>query len=217
MEEENMWMLLLAVVQSPSWTLAEECLMADEAAAWEWRVGARLNIATSFGEPANDIIGGSMYGSYRISHPWWITVEAYHGAFDFENPGDAVLGTSGTPTADAKIALTTLMAVGEWHPLEPGGRWDLYVGAGLGLGFTSDGETPKKTGIDIEIDGGFGFVAQVRGGVAFRMFSRVYLTLDGYFGYAFIPLEVRDRVSGDSGTDRSWDIMGGSVGFEVRF
>lgn len=192
-------------------------LQAEDPSKWLWRVGLRWNVSTSFGEPANDTEGGELYVARRITDTWSVSANLYIGAFDFENPGDAVLGTSGTPTADAKIRLTLLSFTAEWHPLDPRGDLDLYLGAGLGLANTGDGDTPSGTGVNVEVTGSTGFELHARAGAAYRVYSRLYLVLEAQFMQVFSSMDVEDQVSGDSDSLSSFDLWGFTLGVEVRF
>jgi hypothetical protein len=186
-----------------------------------WRIGARLNIWTSFGEPANDITGGSLYVSHRLedwfSPHWWATLEAYLGVFDFEEPGDAVLGTSGTPTADAKIRMGVLSATLEWHPLATDSPLDFYVGAGFGFVSLSDGEAEAPPIVDVDVTGGVGIELHLVVGAAYRLVGPLFLTADLRVMGVFASLEVEDVTTGDDGSIDSWDAVGFSFGLEARF
>ncbi len=163
--------LVLAALQVPSSVSLADDLDRREAEV-QWRVGARFNIWTAFGEPANDIIGGTLYGSYEVHEKWWVGAEIYVGVFDFENPGDQVLGTSNTPTADAKIRMMALAATVEWHPLGPPGMWDVYVGAGLGLVNLGDGDAEALPQVDVSVDGGVGLAVHLSVGASIRIPGR---------------------------------------------
>jgi outer membrane protein with beta-barrel domain len=220
--EEHMHLVVLMLAQTlmSSWPPPgepESILDADDPARWLWRIGARGNISTSWGEPANDINGGGVYVARRLSERWTISADLYYGAFDFENPGDVVLGTSGTPTADAKISLTILSATAEWHPLDPGGDLDVYLGLGLGIANTGDGDTPAKTGVDVEVTGSTGFELHARAGAAYRVFSRAYLVLEAQYMQVFSSMDVEDQLTGESDTMSSFDQWGFTAGVEVRF
>lgn len=182
-----------------------------------WRAGARLNIWTAFGEPANDIIGGSVYVARNLDEHWWAAAEIYAGSFDFENPGDAVLGTSGTPTADAKIAMQTLTLSIEWHPLARESWIDVYVGAGIGLVLLGDGEANAPGQVDVEVEGGPGAIFQFSAGAAVRLFKSVYATADLRLMEVLAKMDVDDAVSGLSDSLDNWEAAGFSLGLEIRF
>jgi hypothetical protein len=187
----------------------------------DWRAGARLNIWTAFGVPANDIIGGSLYASRNledvIDGDWWATAEIYAGAFDFENPGDEVLGTSGTPTADAKIAMRSLTLSIEWHPLARDSIVDVYVGAGFGVVFLGDGDAKAPGTVDVDVDGHPGVELHLNVGVAFRVFRSVYATADLRVMEVVAKMDVEDRISGRSDSLDNWEAAGFSLGLELRF
>lgn len=187
----------------------------------DWRAGARLNIWTAFGVPANDIIGGSVYASRNledvVNETWWATAELYAGSFDFENPGDEVLGTSGTPTADAKIAMQSLTLSLEWHPLARDSIVDLYVGAGFGVVFLGDGDAEHPGAVDVDVDGHPGFELHLSVGVAVRIFKSVYATADLRVMEVIAKMDVEDRISGLSDSLDNWEAAGFSLGLELRF
>ena len=200
----------------------EESAEPPSAAELEnWRIGARLNIWTSFGEPANDITGGSLYASHRMtdwfSPHWWATLEAYLGVFDFENPGDAVLGTSNTPTADAKINMAVVSLTLAWHPLDVENAFDFYVGAGFGVVSLGDGDAERPPTVDIEVTGSVGFELHLVVGAAYRVIGPLFLTADLRVMGVFASMDVEDRLTGESDSIDAWEAVGFSFGAEVRF
>lgn len=190
---------------------------APPTADGEWRAGLLFEIATAFGEPANDITGGSAFVSYRLDRRWWITGSLYTGAFDFENPGDQVLDTSNTPTADAKISMTALSGTAEWHFLNRESRFDPWIGAGAGIVFLGDGTAKALPTVDNKTDGGTGPELHLEVGSTYRLWEKWSLRLAARYTQYMADLDVEDELSADDGTMSSWNSVGFGLGLEYRW
>jgi hypothetical protein len=186
-----------------------------------WRVGARVQIWTAFGTPANDIIGGSLYGSRNlkdlIHEDWWFTLQVYHADFDFERPDEVLFDISAPPTVDAGVSMQLIQFTAEWHPLAKDSVVDLYLGAGFGIVLLSDGDARSLPASDIELEGGAGFELHAVVGAAVRVIGPVYLTAEFSATIIFAGWDGTERVSGRRESLDRWEAAGFSFGIEVRF
>lgn len=199
---------------------------ADRPAAAEefslWRVGARFQAWTSSGEPANDMMGGSLYGSYNLKElvheNLWFTVQFTNfSGFDFERPDELLFDIKAPPTVDAVVPMQLLQVTAEWHPLPKDSRFDVYVGAGFGIAFVGDGDAHDLPTSDIELEGETGPELHAVLGAAVRVIGPVYVTVEFSATLQFAGWEATDRVSGRKETFDGWTTMGIGAGLEVRF
>ncbi len=183
----------------------------------QWRVGARFHVWTSFGKPANDIIGGSLNASHRLNDDWSLTAELYYAAFDHEDPMKKVFGVANLPVADAGIDMIMLSVGAQYHRLKTDDPLDVYVGAGLGLVKLSDGHAEAPGIIDVDVDGGAGVTMHALFGVSYRVWGSMRLVAEARLNYIFASLDVKDNLSGDTGSVDGFEAVGFSAGFEFGF
>src|SRR5688572_12008708 len=88
-------------------------------------LGLRLGAVAADGEPTNDIMGGGVYGRYRLNDRWRLGVAVDHSPdFDVERPYE-FLGLVGDPAAgevDAAGTSTNVLAWIERSSARPGAR-----------------------------------------------------------------------------------------------
>lgn len=204
--------------------LADE--VAEPAAAAEefpmWRVGARFQAWTSFGEPANDIMGGSIYGSYNLKdlvhENLWFTLQVFNfSGFDFERPDETLFDIKAPPTVDAVIPMQIIRFTAEWHPIAGDSIVDVYVGAGFGIVIVGDGDAHDPPNSDIELEGKSGFELHAVVGAALRIVGPVYLQVEFSATAIFAGWDATDRISGRKETFDQWEAAGVSAGLEIRF
>lgn len=182
-----------------------------------WGVGVRVNVWTGFGSVMNDIVGPSVYGSYRIDEQWAVSANLFRTDFDFEDPADNLFSRSSTPVADASIDMVILSASAEYHFLAPGGTFDLYLGAGLGLVLPGDGEAVKLPQIDIEVTGNSGVEIHFAVGGSIRIFKQLYGNVELRILQSFNSFDARDRQTGEEDSLDSWSAIGIAFGLEWKF
>lgn len=189
----------------------------DTAAYPAWSVGFGVDVWTGFGSVFNDVVGASLRGGYRLNDRWSVAARLFRTDFDFEDPADNVFGRSGTPVVDASIDMIMFSATARWHFLEPKSPLDIYVGAGLGLAFPGDGEAVNLPQVDIEVEGNSGPEVHVVVGGACRLFEQLHATLELRLMQSFTEYDVRDRLTGESDSEKGWAGYGLALGLEWRF
>ena len=182
-----------------------------------WSVGVGVDIWTGFGSVFNDVVGPSLRGSYRFDGRWSVALSLFKSDFDFEDPADNLFEQSGTPVTDASIDLFMVSATARRHFLEPGGTFDLYVGAGLGAAFPDSGEAVNLPQVDIEVEGSAGPEIHIVVGGAWRMFGPFHLTAELRLMHSFTEFEAEDRLTGETETESGWTGYGLGLGLEFRF
>jgi len=81
--------------------------LADED---RFEIGVQANVFSAGGEPANDIIGGGIFGTYKLNEDWYVGVGIDLASYDFEDPAKIL----GIPTADSIDASADSTAVTAW-------------------------------------------------------------------------------------------------------
>src|SRR5215213_8699306 len=100
-----------------------------------FELGARFNALVADGEPANDMLGGGVFGRYRINDRWRLGLAIDHSPeFDVERPSEFVglPGDEAFGDVDAKSTSTALLAWIE-RVYERPGRLEWFWTAGGGL------------------------------------------------------------------------------------
>jgi len=122
----------------------------------KWEIGARFDGNLGDGTPANDILGATLLGRYRLNDKWLVggAVEFAPG-YDFERPYKH-LNIASTTELDSSVDGTMVTAWLERRYNEPtqGGYW--FWSAGLGVNNLSAddtmGTTPLGTSFTIKTD-----------------------------------------------------------------
>ena len=213
------YLLLLATLLSAV-AAGDGAALADDT---KFDIGVNASVVTAGGEPANDMIGISLYGRYRLSPRWLVGFGVAQAEYDFERPWKT-LGLEQDPSVETIDTTATALSFNGWIEAEYGRpesslRWFWSAG----LGFTSP-EVDDVTGglagggtFDITTDAGNEFLLSVAGGVRCA-FGRHWggefaLRVDQHFA----DWEVQDRVSGLETTIDSYTGLGAHAGVFVRF
>ena len=185
-----------------------------------FEIGPRVMLVTAGGEPSNDLMGGGIFGRYRLSDKWLVGVAVDSIGGDFELPNQLV----GVTTPEVYDAKMDLLIVSGWAEREYGKkdarlRW--FWTAGLGFsspdvtdvaGLTSDGGT-----FDITTDPGSEIVATVSGGLRRALGRRWAFEAALRLDHHFADWTVTDRDSGQTGTVSDYTAKGLHVAFTYRF
>lgn len=183
----------------------------------KWSFGVGVDVWTGFGSIFNDMPGASINAGYRINSRWGVGLRFFKTDFDFEDPSDNVFDQGGTPVADASIDLFSVTALARWHFLEPGGTFDLYVGAGLGMAFPESGSASELPQVNISVEGNAGPEVHFAVGGAVRVFEQLHLTLEFRVMKSFTEYDVEDLQTGRQETEEGFTGIGLALGAEYRF
>ena len=188
-----------------------------------FELGGRFNALVADGEPANDMLGGGVFGRYRLNERWRLGLAIDHSPeFDVERPSEFV-GLPGDPAfgdVDAKSTSTALLAWIERVYERPGRlEWFWTVGGGLASVDVDDASGPLA-GIgtyDITQDVGTEIIAAASAGLRFRLGARWALETALRLDQHFTDWTVTDRVSGRTGQLDDYLAQGAHFGFTYRF
>jgi hypothetical protein len=186
-------------------------------------LGVRLDLSLADGEPANDIPGYGLVGHWRPSERWAIGFAVDLAEYDFEEPAK-LLGIAQDPTVQVVDAKADGTTVSVWFERTlgvagPRGHW--FWGAGVGFASIDvpDARGPVAGGgtFDVETDAGTEIVASVLGGRRFRFGERAALDFTLHLDQHFADWQVRDRVSGRTGSVDDYFTYGGNLAFVLSF
>jgi hypothetical protein len=217
MRKRGIRILILAVV-----ALAFPCreILAQED---PWEIGARFNVVTAGGEPANDILGFGVFGRYRITDRWLLGFAVDRADYDFERPWK-VLGLQQDPAVeviDAPASVTTLSVWAEREHARTGRglRWFWSAGLGSGSPDVDDVSGPLAGGgtFDITTDPGSETVLSAAGGLRLPFAKRWVFEFQLRADRHLADWKVRDRVSGGTGSIGGYTGLGGSFALSCRF
>lgn len=197
---------------------ATQIAMGQDSNRFEIGLNADLNLAN--GSPANDILGQSLTGTYRLNSGWLIGARFGKATFDYERPSsDLNLSSAVVVDATADSNEFSVFVERRYNERNSGAYW--YWTAGLGIndlsvgsasGMTADGTSYLiTTKVDTEslitfslgqrynFSGkwslGYGFRAEQRSGdwtVTDQVSGLSSVPIDGYFVYGLF-LESRFR------------------------
>jgi hypothetical protein len=186
-------------------------------------LGLRGDVVGSDGEPANDMLGGSLTGRFRLSDRWSLDIAVGHSpGFDVETPY-AVLDLAAAEVdgevLDAEGTATALTGWIERTYVREGRRLEWYWGAGVGAA-TVDvdpiaGPLVGGGSFALHQEVGTELIAGLTGGFRLRLGMRWRLVVAGRLEQHFTDWEVVDRVSGRRGEFDDYLVKGVSVGFEI--
>lgn len=198
------------------------CLVAQGIDRFE--LGARANIVGGDGEPANDILGGGVYGRFRLGGAWLLGVAVDHSpGFDVERPYE-FLGLVGEPAAgeiDADGTMTSLVAWIERDHGRPGGRLEWFWGlGGGGAEVDVDPITGPLAGggaYDITQEVGTEWIAAGLAGLRVRFGGAWAFETGLRLEQHFTDWTVTDRVSGRTVSLDDYQVRGVHLGLGYRF
>jgi hypothetical protein len=216
------WRRLLALSM---FALAALAAASPAVAAEErFELGLRLGAVAADGEPTNDIMGGGVYGRYRLSDRWRLGVAVDHSPdFDVERPYE-FLGLVGDPAAGEVDAAGTSSNVLAWieraYP-RPGGRLEWFWGVGGGVGFVDvepvAGALADGGRYDIAEEVGTELLAIATAGLRVRLGSAWSLEAALRAEQHHTDWKVTDRRSGRSVSLDDYLTTGGHFAIAYRF
>ena len=194
------------------------------AAQERFELGVRLGAVAAGGEPTNDIMGGGVYGRYRLSDRWRLGVAVDHSPdFDVERPYE-FLGFAGDPAAgevDAAGTSTNVLAWIERAYGRPQGRFEWFWGVGAGIGSVDvepvAGPLAGGGRYDIVQEVGTELLATALAGLRIRLGSRWSLEAAIRAEQHQTDWTVTDRRSGRTVELDDYLTAGGHFGLAYRF
>lgn len=186
-------------------------------------IGVRPIAMSADGSPANDMLGGGVYGRLDLPKNWKVGAAIDQFKFDFENSAKAVGLQQATTigTIDNKVTSLTLsgwierILVTERLPLE------LFLTGGIAFAsLTADDAAGPLAGggtFDVRIDDGIEYLLLFTAGARWKVHRHFGLEavvrLDNHFG----DWDIRDTVSGNTGKIETYFAIGAHLGVYYRF
>ena len=185
-----------------------------------YEIGLRFVVLNARGEPTNDMLGGGLYGRYRLNDRWLIGAAVDSVSGDFERPY-LLVGLASPMEIDATddSLLISVWAEREYGNPARKSRW--FWGAGLG--FTSpdvNDVTGPVTGggtFDLTTDAGSETIVMLNGGFRTRIGRRFSFEVSVRADQHFADWKITDRMSGMTGTIDDYTVVGLNVGGAIRF
>lgn len=172
-----------------------------------WELGYRGGTSLGQGEPANDLpIPASLFLRRQLDERWAIAAWLEHAAGDFETPAK-VVGLVQDPSVadiDADLSTWTLGLAGERTLafFEHEARLFAQFGAAVSMLDADDAQGPLAGGgtFDITTDPGSEFLATLGLGYRRPFARRWSFEALARYDHHFADWEVRDRLSGNTGS-----------------
>ena len=208
----------LALTLSGRRSLAQ--LSGAEAENESFQVGLRLGISAADGEPANDIPWAGLFGRYRLNELWLVGLSLDISEYDYEQPAK-IIGLDPAEVVDAQADSTIITAWLEREFRSENGRWRPFILGGLGFGIVDvpDASGDLKGGgrFDIETDAGTEIIPMVGAGIRMRLTQRIHAEVGARGEFHLADWEIKDRVSGTSGSIDDYFAYGGYFGLGCNF
>jgi hypothetical protein len=194
---------LLAGVLVAAATVSLPAAAQPSSAAGGFELGLRANVVGGSGKPANDMLGAGVYARWRLAERWRVGVALDHApGFDVERPFERVglESAAGDEEIDADATSTALVGWVERVFPRPGGRLELFWGAGAGVGSVEvdDLVGPRRGGGTYHLvqDVGTELIATASAGLRVRFARRLALEAAARLDQHFTDWQVTDRRSG---------------------
>ena len=191
-------------------------------AAETLEITPRLNLVAGNGKPANDIPGIGVAFHRRLANGWYLGFNLDHSSkFDFEDTAGLVDNLAEVGVVDADSTHTMITLVGEKrYPMQADDwSWFWNLGGGFNEVDVDDVEGPLAGGgrYDIETDvdtelvlvGNVGWINRIGD----RWSARYEITME----YHAADWEMRDRISGNTGSVDDYNVYGLRIGMTYRF
>lgn len=189
-----------------------------------WDIGYRAGVALGKGEPSNDLpIAGNLFVRRRFNQDWALSAWIESASGDFEQPAK-VVGLVQDPNVadiDADLSVLTLGLAGERTFLSSDGGAQLY--GLLGVGFSSidadDTSGPLAGGgtFDITTDAGSEILGSLGLGYRQPLWKRLSFEALVRYDRHFADWEVRDTISGNTGSIDDYSTWAFLVGLSYSF
>ncbi len=187
-----------------------------------FEITPRLNIVGGSGKPANDILGIGIGFHRKLSNGWYLGFYLEHSPiFDFEDTAGLVDNIDEVGIVDADSTHTMITLVGERrYPMQSDDwSWFWNFGGGINEVDVDDVEGPVAGGgtynIETDVDteliliGNIGWINRLGD----HWSARYEITAE----YHATDWEMRDRVSGNTGSIDDYSVYGFRVGMSYRF
>lgn len=196
----------------------------DDAQEPAWDIGYRAGVALGKGEPSNDLpIAGNLFVRRRFDERWALSAWIESAAGDFEQPAK-VVGLVQDPNVadiDADLSTLTFGLAGERTLWSSAGGSQLY--GLLGVAYSSldaDDTSGALAGggtFDITTDPGSEILGSLGLGYRWRLWKHVSLETLVRYDYHFADWEVRDTISGNTGSIDDYSTYAFLVGLSYSF
>jgi hypothetical protein len=189
-----------------------------------WDIGYRAGVSLGKGEPSNDLpIAGNLFVRRRFDESWALSAWIESAAGDFEQPAK-VVGLVQDPNVadiDAALSVLTLGLAGERTLWSYGGGSRLYglLGAAYSSIDADDTSGALQGGgtFDITTDPGSEILGSLGLGYQWRPWKHVSLEGLVRYDYHFADWEVRDTISGNTGSIDDYSSYAFLVGLSYSF
>lgn len=200
------------------WIVHHSALAQDRA----FEIGFRGMALLSKGEPANDMVTGSIVGSWQWRDNWFVGAALDYSSFDYEYP-QRTLRIQQSPDVKAIDGLNTMTRVAGWveRRYDRPGAWDWYWSAGIGFASI---DAPPVSG-PTDTGGRFDIATEVSDEL--HLMTAIGLRRPVGENWSFIATfhlenhatdyKLTDRVSGTTGTIGSHSPVGISFTMGYRF
>ena len=184
----------------------------------------RLNIVGSSGKPTNDVLGLGLIGHYQYSKDWYLGVAIdYSPSFDFEKTASRVGLKQDSNEADIDAVGTQLMISAFAERRYPNSSGDIEyfwsIGAGINDTDIDDVKGPLEGGgtfnISTKADTELVIVSSI------GMLHKINENWSGRYAFSldqhFADWEIKDDVSGNTGSISDYGIYGIRLGVSYHF
>lgn len=188
-----------------------------------FELGVRANAESAGGEPANDILGFGISGRYRLSQNWWLGASVDIPSYDYERPAKTLNIVQDTTVSDidASVDATNVMLWLERRYGVPASTSQWFWNAGLGFGSVDvdDASGPTQAGgtFNITTDAGTETLLMLGAGYLYNFNDSWVLESSLSVVQHFADWEVRDTITGITGTVDDYTALGIHFGVNYRF
>jgi Outer membrane protein beta-barrel domain len=183
-------------------------------------IGGRFGIMAANGEPANDMMMYGVFGRYRFKPRWHWGLGVDFLSFDFERPY-SILKIQSTVENDADASNTIISTWLEYEYTLGTPNWIPFFLGGIGVGITDvddvRGDIPGGGTYDIAADGGTEVIPMVGLGLRHRLGDRLAAEFGARAQYHIGGWDVKDRISGLTGSVDDYFAYGAYAGVVFRF
>lgn len=198
--------------------------LADSPAhADDLEFGIRSQVSAANGEPANDIIATGVFVRYPLTDRWRIGFVFDHAQYDFERPWQFV-GVQQSNAVGVVDATVKANRFGLWLQrdfIDSASSWRWYAGLGLSTASpeVSDASGPTDAGgtFDVRTDAGTETIMSIAAGVGTRLSDQWSWELAVRADHHRAHWQIRDRVSGATGSLGDYTALGLHASMAFRF
>jgi hypothetical protein len=189
-----------------------------------WEVGYRAGTALGDGEPYNDLpIAGHVFVRRHLDGPWSVSAWIESAGGDFELPAKVVglVQDPNTSDIDSDLSVLSVGLSGEralWQSAR-GSRLYALLGVAYSAVDADDVSGPLAGGgtFDVTTDPGSEVLGSLGLGYQLRLGERFSLEAVARYDHHFASWEVRDRISGSTGSIDDYSAYAFLVGLTYSF